>query len=93
MIETNYIPRNNFVLCEIVPLQTLLAMPDIAAEGKGNIVKAIGPQVKDLEIGDQVMIIGAQGVAWSFLPGTRKLFIINEENVVLKITRGELVTK
>ncbi len=77
-------PRNDMVLVRIVAKgKTLsgIAMPDTAMEGNDFIVAAVGPAVKDLEIGERVMVIGRRGYEWDVIPGEKDLFLIKETNV------------
>ena len=84
-------PRNDWVLIEIVELGETpsgIAIPQISVEGKEFYVRNIGSKVKDLEVGDRVLMIGMQGVNYYPLPNSSTLFVIKEENVILVDQRG-----
>lgn len=89
--KITYQPRNTLVLIQIINLGKVgnVAMPDIAEAGKKNIVEAIGPKVEDLQVGDDVLVVGEEGKDFFFLPGTRRLLVTKEMNVVLKRTITE----
>ena len=87
----NFIPRNDFVLVRIVQLKEVggLAMPDIAIQGKCFVVVAVGPDVKDLEPGDRVLMIGSEGVHYYPLPSSKDLLVIKQDHVVLVYAENE----
>ena len=87
MNYSHYKPRNDFVLIEQIKLDTVggLVMPDHAIEGKEYHVRAMGPKVEGLSLGDKVLMIGTTGQDYAPLPGNSKLMIIKEANVVLII--------
>lgn len=94
---TVYKPRKSFVVVCVVSLGKMqdgrIHLPDSAIEGKQYIVHAIGPDVKDLNIGDKVLMQGNQGSEWGYMPGTREFIVIDERNVVLVFEdKPEIVT-
>jgi hypothetical protein len=78
--------RNDMVLVRIVDkgrTESGIAMPDMAQEGKEYIVESIGPKVEGLDIGDKVLVLGARGSTWEFIPNSRDLFIVRESAIPL----------
>lgn len=79
-------PRNDFVLVRIVDLgetESGLAIPQMSAQGKEFVVEGVGPKVKDLVVGDKVLMLGARNVTYFEVPNDSKLIVIKEEHVVL----------
>lgn len=60
-----------------------IAMPDIAVEGKRFVIEAAGPDVKGLEAGDEVLMLGARNVTYFEVPGSQNLIVLKQEHVVL----------
>lgn len=77
--------RGDFVLVRVVDLGECdgIALPDQAAEGKEFHVVSVGPEVKDLEPNDRVLMIGSKNTHYYEVPGQRGLIIIREEHCVL----------
>ena len=90
MSKLVYKPRGDFILYESVNRGQLrgIAMPDQATEGKDLFVVAVGPDVKDLKPGDQVLVIGTPGETVSRVPGTNYL-LTRQANAVIVIEREE----
>ncbi len=90
---SKYRCRNDFVLFRLVNRGQLrgVVMPDVAAEGKERVVVAFGPDVKDLEVDDRVLVIGQIGVDTIQLPNDRDLYMTKAANVALVVTEGESV--
>ena len=85
----NFRPRNDFVLIKIVDVGESpggVAIPQISVQGKEFHVVATGPKVFDLHVGDQVLMVGKQGIDYYPLPNSIDLLVIKQEHVVL-ITR------
>lgn len=82
-----YKPRNDFVLVRVIDLGQLrgIHVPNISVEGKKYVVEAMGDAVKNLKVGDSVLMTGTVGVDWATLPGLSDLLIIKEANIVLVI--------
>ena len=62
-------------------------IPEIAEQGKQRVIVAIGKDVDDLFIGDEVLVIGAIGENVIPLPDEKDLFMTRENNVALVITK------
>ena len=57
-------PRNDMVLIRMTEAgrnRAGIHIPQIAVQSKLFYVEAVGPQVEDLEIGDRVQILAAEG--------------------------------
>ncbi len=82
---TKYRCRNDFVLFRLVNRGQIrgLAIPDRAAEGKERVVVATGPDVKGLEPGDRILVIGTIGQDTIPLPNERDLYLTKQANVAL----------
>lgn len=82
-----YRPRGDFVIYQVRDrgLVKGLQMPDSAVEGKERIVVALGPEVKDLELGDMVLTCGQPGMDLTKLPEEVDLYLTRQANVVLVI--------
>lgn len=85
MEPVKYRCRGDFVLFRHVDLGTHrgLAMPNVAQQGKENVVVAIGPKVENLEVGDKVLVIGTLGVDSVRVPTEQNLYMTRETNVAL----------
>lgn len=85
--------RNDTVLVRIVDIGKMgnIALPDTAVEGKQFFVHAVGPLVKDLEPGDEVLMLGRKNDTYWELPFGRDMIVIKQENVVLKMKRKVVV--
>lgn len=79
-----YVPRNDIVLIERVQAGKVrgLHMPDQSEEGVFTYVKAIGPKVEGLQVGDRVLGIGTPGQDLVRVPGEANLFLLREGNVL-----------
>ena len=64
-------------------------MPEVAAEGKELVVVALGPDAKDLEIGDVVLAIGTPGQDLIRLPGESALFATKQANILMVVQKGD----
>ncbi len=86
-----YLPRNTYVLVRRVKLGETpggVLVPDASIEGVEHIVVAVGPKVEELAVGDKVLMIGQFNLHYSFLPNSKELIIIKEENVALVYWEG-----
>ena len=90
MSKIVYKPRGDFILYQSINRGQVrgIAMPDQAAEGKDLIIVAVGPDVKDLQPGDRVLVIGTPGETVSRVPGTNYL-LTRQANAVIVITQEE----
>ena len=88
--------RRNQVLVRIVVKEECkgLVMPQSSPEGKEYIVESVGPDVKNLYVGDKVMIGGRTGEEWTTVPGHSDLVFNIDEHVPLVLHRanGETTT-
>lgn len=91
MSKKTYTPRNDFVVFSMTDNQVLkgLVMPQTSEESKVRHVVAIGPKVKDLNIGDEVLVAGQVGSDVVSLPGEKGLYLTREQNVILIVQREE----
>lgn len=87
--------REDFVLIQIQQeAPKLIAYPQQSREGKRNVVLAMGPNVKGLEVGDRVQSLGTPeqaGVTYVFLPGRNDLFVTRQSNVCIIERDGWLI--
>lgn len=84
---TDIVPRHTKVIVQAHVIDNVqgIALSSKSIESKKFVVYAVGPEVKDLAVGDHVMMTGQEKVDWSWLPGfsEEKLLIIDEANVLL----------
>lgn len=79
-------PRNDYVVIRRVTrgkTPSGIAVADWSIEGVDHVVQHVGPKVEHLKPGDTVLMIGAKGEDYAFLPNSKGLLIIKEANVVL----------
>lgn len=84
--QFNYRPRGAYVLISIQTVEKTsggVAVPQWSIQGKEFIVIAIGPEVKDLNVGDKVLMLGKQDVDFFPLPNSSTLLVIPQGLVVL----------
>lgn len=86
-----YTPRNNLVLIEQEARGKVrgLHMPDRSEEGKRLIIRAVGPEVKGLEVGDEVLAVGTPNQDLVRIPGESNLYLTREANVLCVIAVKE----
>jgi co-chaperonin GroES (HSP10) len=85
MVMIKYIPRNDFVLIRMVKRQVTalgVALPDKSRESTDLFIQAVGPDVTDLEIGDQVLAIGTPGEDLVLLPREKDLVMTKQANIL-----------
>src|SRR4051812_9202916 len=89
-----YAPRNDFVLIQIIDRGYVgkVAVPGISKAGKDLVVVAMGPDVKSLNVGDKVMVIGEVGEALAALHDRKDMFVTKQSNVCYVITEEPEVT-
>lgn len=92
MTKVTYRPRNDLVLFEMIDKGQVrgVLMPQIAQQGKEKIVRAIGPTVEGLEVGDKVMVIGEIGQDVIVMPSDRGLFCTRQQNVFLIVEESDV---
>lgn len=80
-------PRNDFVLVREERVEEVrgVAMPEVSAEGKRYVVVAMGKDVKELSVGESVILNGQLNVHWSYVPRHPDLIIVRQECVILVI--------
>lgn len=85
-----YTPREDFVLFRVHEAGMLgkLAMPQMAEQGKKRLVTAVGPQVKDLSPGDEVIVIGGVGSCVELIE-EKGLYLTRQSNVCCTVRRLE----
>lgn len=88
-MSVSYRPRNDFIVFRMIEGNKVrgLVMPDIAEQGKIKLVVALGPDVKDLEVGDEVLIVGTEG-SLARLPNETDLYLTRQSNVVCVIGKS-----
>lgn len=86
-VPIRYRMRHDNVLIKVVPVEKVrgLFMPQASVEGKQYRVEEIGPKVKDLKVGDMVLIKGKVGVDVGMMPTDSTLLITSDENVMLVV--------
>ena len=80
-----YKPRNDFVIWRLVDKGMVgkLHVPEASAQGKERIVVAVGPDIKDLKVGDKIYVIGQVGADVIGMPDESNLYICKQANVIL----------
>lgn len=79
-------PRLDFVLVRIVERGHTtkgIAVASKSQEGKRYYVDAIGPDVEDIKVGDRILMNGANGTDWGYLPNDPQYIIIRQSNIPL----------
>ncbi len=91
---TGITPRKNQVIVRILIKDEYrgIKLPQNSPEGKLYVVVAIGPEVKNLNVGDEVLITARVGQEWQLIPGEPELVFNIEEHVPLIITPVSTVT-
>ncbi len=85
-------PRNDY----IVFLRKLrgqtpegIHLPDKSLEGMDHIVVAMGPDVKGLDVGDKILILGKINEDYGPVPNMKNHFLTKQNNVCLIYEREE----
>lgn len=88
---TQYIPREDFVLFRMTRQDTVrgLVMPQVSQQGLVRIVVAKGPNVKDLDTGDEVLVCGQVGSDVIALPNEPDLYLTRQANVLVIVRRAD----
>lgn len=82
-------PRNDFVLVKLTTVGKSVGgvvVPDTSQEAQKWTVVSFGPDVKGLNPGDEVMIMGTIGEDIARLPRESSLFITKQANILLVIS-------
>ncbi len=85
-------PRNDGVVIRRVKVgqtEKGVYLPDASIEGVRHIVVAKGPKVEDLEVGDNVLLMGTKGQDYGFIPNTPDLIFTKEGNLALVYEQEE----
>ena len=85
--------RNDGVILKITDRGTSdsgLVIPQISVESKKFTVVAMGPQVTDLELGDECLPRGTVGAEYFPLPFANDLIFLDEKNVVVVMKKKVL---
>ena len=83
-----YKPRGDFVLFRVITIDKTdggVALPDVSPEGKSNYVLAVGENVKDLNPGDRILVIGVLGQDVVHLPREKSMMLTKSANVMLTV--------
>ena len=79
-----FFPRNDGVIFERVKrgqTPSGIIMPDKSLVGVDHVVRAIGPKVEGLKVGDKVMVLGSIGADYGQLANKKGWFFTREANV------------
>lgn len=80
------IPRNGYVIFRRIQVghtPSGILTPDASIEGVTHVVEAVGPDVKDLKVGDKILVIGVHKQDYGELPNLKNLFLTPQANVAL----------
>lgn len=89
-MDFEYLPRNDFVIIRRQKRAIVrgLLMPEQSAEGVDFFVYAVGPDVKDIKPGDQVMIMGQMGKDEMYpVPGEPQLVVVQQRVITYTIRK------
>lgn len=91
MNEVRLRPRNDMVLLREITVDKRgsLIMPQRSEQAKKRVVVAVGPKVEGLEVGDEVIGTGQQGVDWAYLPNHPDLIAVREANIILVVESSD----
>ncbi len=81
----NYKPRGDFVLFRVTKRDKVfgIAMPQQSEQSVERTIVAFGPDVKDLQVGDKVLVCGTIGESVIALPNEKDLLLTRQSNVFL----------
>lgn len=85
-----YKPRNDLVIVRQSKREQIgaIRLPDHSADSIKLTVEAFGPDVKDLEVGQEVLMLGTVGETFVPVPGARDLFMLRQ-GAVACVCEGE----
>jgi hypothetical protein len=92
MSKTIYKPRGDRVLLRQVLVgetESGIKVPDYSVHGKYYIVEAVGKEVKEVEIGDKVLMVGEENRQWAYIPQSKDLLITREDCIWLSYGEEE----
>jgi len=84
--------RNDRILVQIKTREEFhgLKMPENSVEGKEYYIVAVGPDVKDLNPGDQVMIDSMEAIGeWAYLPGYSDFMFNGQKHAPLVLVEAK----
>ena len=90
--ELTYRVRGDFLLCRIVTIDKVgsLAMPQSSQEGRKFIVVGTGEKVKDVRVGERIIIAANPGEGSYYpIPNSNGLFVIKAEFAALVVEDEE----
>ena len=90
--ELTYRVRGDFLLCKIIQQEKVgsLAMPQQSQEGKRFIVVGIGEKVKDIRVGERVILVASPGEGSYYpIPNSSGLFVIKQDFAALVVEDEE----
>ncbi len=81
----NYKPRGDFVLFRVTKRDKVLgiAMPQQSEQSVERTIVACGPDVKDLNVGDKVLVCGTIGDSVVAIPNEKDLLLTRQSNVLV----------
>lgn len=84
-MAVKYNPRGDFVLFRVTKRDKVLgiAMPQQSEQSIERTVVSFGPDVKDLQVGDKVLVIGHMGETVVEIPREKDLLITRQSNIIL----------
>jgi hypothetical protein len=89
MSVVTYTPRNDFVLVRLDKIDVNragIAIPQRSAQSMKFFVVATGPDVKNLEVGDRIIIVAKENEGDYYpLPNDNSLFAIRERFVAFTV--------
>ncbi len=87
----NYKPRGDFVLFRVTRRDIVagLAIPQQSEQSIVRTIVAYGPDVKDLNIGDKVLVCGTIGDSVVAIPNEKDLLLTRSSNVLVVLEEEE----
>lgn len=83
-----FVPRGPFCVIRVSHIDKNaagLALSQSSAEAKQYHVESIGPAVKEMQVGDRVMMVGKRNENYWDIPGQPGLILVKEETVSLVV--------
>jgi len=90
-MTTIYKPRGDFVLFRVTKRDKVagIAVPQQSEQSIERTIVAFGPDVKDLQVGDKVLVCGQIGDSVVNVPNERDLMLTRGSNVLLVLEETE----